>query len=299
MHNLLVHLYEQILLFMRTQRGEMMKTKALLCVVLALPLAAIFLLITPVFTQSASETGSAAQIPGKAVRIANGNWAPFTGPDLPGQGCDSQVVSEAFALEGIRVEYSFFPWARSYLLSENGVMDGTLEWEGTSAQQATHFVSSDAISKQQWVFFHRKDRVFTWNRLDDLAGKRIGLTIGYAYSDALAAMQQQHPAMFTEATSDLLNLRKLLSGRIDLFPMEKAVGRYLIETELTPEEQTQLTDHPKSLADFSPRLLLSRAIPENNQRILQFNRGMQRLKESGRYAEIMVPCRSATKRARP
>lgn len=277
----------------------MMKTKALLFVVLVLPLVAILLLTTPVFTQSANETGSAAQNPGKMVRIANGDWAPYTGPDLPGQGCDSQVVSEAFALEGIRVEYSFFPWARSYLFSENGIVDGTLEWEGTSAQQATHFVSSDAISKQQWVFFHRNDKVFTWNRLDDLAGKRIGLTIGYAYSDALAAMQKQHPAMFTEAASDLLNLRKLLTGRIDLFPMERAVGRHLIKTALTPGEQTKLTEHPKSLADFSPHLLLSRAIPENNQRILQFNRGLHRLKESGRYAEIMAPCRSATKREQP
>ncbi len=279
-----------------------MKTKALLLTVLLLPLAVLLLLSEPVSSQSPGEAGpSDTPVPGMAaqrstavVRLSNGEWAPYTGRDLPHQGCDSQVVAEAFALEGIRVEYSFYPWARSYLLSENGVVDGTLEWEGTAEQQRTHFVSSVAISKQQWVFFHRKDKAFTWNRLDDLVGLHIGLTLSYVYSDALVALQQQHPGMFTEGPSDLLNIRKLLTGRIDLFPMERAVGKYLLKTALSEKEQAELVENPKPLADFYPHLLLSRAIPENNQRMLQFNRGLQRLKESSRYQEIMAPCRSAS-----
>ena len=169
-----------------------------------------------------------------------GSGLPHTGPNLPAYGCDSQVVAEAFALEGIQVEYGFFPWARGYLLSQNGVVDGTIEWADTPEHRITHFISSDYISRQQWVFLQRKERVFSWGTVDDLAGKIIGLTIGYAYSDVFTPLKQQHPAMFTEAASDLINLRKLLSGRIDLFPIEHAVGGHFIATELTAAEQAEL-----------------------------------------------------------
>ncbi len=227
------------------------------------------------------------------LRLASGEWPPYTGKDLPHQGCDSQVVAEAFALEGIRVEYTFLPWARAFLLSKNGVMDGTVEWAGNDDQRASHFISKDYISAQQWVFFHRANRSFSWKILDDLSGLTIGLTIGYIYSDIFIEMQRRNPRMFAEAASDLLNFRKLLNGRIDLLPLERAVGQYLIRTELNENEQAQLTADSRPLADFHPRVLLSRAVAGNEERMHAFDRGLQRLKKSGRYQEIMAGCTPA------
>lgn len=233
---------------------------------------------------------AAAPSPEPVVRLANGEWAPYTGAKLPQQGCDSQVVIEAFALEGIKVVYEFLPWARGYLLSQNGVLDGAIDWADTAEHRASHYVSRDYISRQLWVFFHRKDRSFSWESLDDLNGKTIGLTLGYAYSDIFKELKAANPAMFPEAASDSLNLKKLLSGRIDLFPVEHAVGLYLVKTELPAEEQVQLTGHSKPVADLYTHLLLSRAKPGNEQRMLQFDRGLQQLKASGRYGQIMQPC---------
>jgi len=224
------------------------------------------------------------------LRLANGERPPYTAQHLPAHGCDSQVVSEIFAQEGVKVEYEFLPWARSLLLSQNGMVDGTLEWADTPEHRRTHFVSKDPLSRQQWVFFHRKDKPVDWESLDDLPPRIIGLTIGYVYSDAFIGLQKQRPTMFHEAAGDLLNFKKLLTGRIDLFPMERAVGRHLIANSFSAEEQAELTAHPKPLSEFSPHLLLSRALRENKQRMQLFDQGMQRLKASGRYREIMAPC---------
>ena len=226
------------------------------------------------------------------VRLANGEWPPYTGARLPHQGCDSQVVTEAFALEGIKVVYEFFPWARGYMLSQNGVLDGAIDWADTAEHRAAHFVSKDYISRQLWVFFHRTETNIAWDNLHDLRGKTIGLTIGYAYSDAFKALKAANPALFPEAASDSLNLKKLLSGRIDLFPIERAVGLYLIRTELSGDEQAQLSDHPKPVANLYTHLLLSRTNPGNEQRILQFDRGLHQLKANGRYKQIMQSCSS-------
>lgn len=224
------------------------------------------------------------------LHLANGEWPPYTGQHLPDYGCDSQVVTEAFSLEGITVRYEFLPWARGLLLSQNGVLDGAVEWAGTPEQQRSHYVSRDALSRQEWVFFHRKDKRLEWNRLEDLRDYSIGLTIGYAYSDVFADLQAQQPAMFQEATSDLLNFKKLMGGRIDLFPLEKAVGQHLMAKELTPAEQERIAMDHRSLAEFSPRLLLSRAVQTNQQRMQLFDQGLEKLKANGRYRQIMARC---------
>lgn len=224
------------------------------------------------------------------LRLANGEWSPYTGRDLPAGGCDSQVVAEVFAREGIRVQYEFLPWARALLLSQNGMVDGTLEWEDTPEHQKSHWVSTETLSLQQWGFMHRKETRVTWERLEDLQRYTIGLTIGYAYSNVFVDLRRQRPTMFHEAASDLLNVKKLLTGRIDLFPIERSVGRYLIKKELRPEEQAELTMGARPLAEFTPHLLLSRAVPGNEQRMQLFEQGLQRLKASDRYREIMASC---------
>jgi polar amino acid transport system substrate-binding protein len=240
--------------------------------------------------QGTTETTAASATEPAVLRLANGEWPPHAGQHLPAHGCDSQVVSEVFALENIRVEYVFLPWARGLLLSQNGQVDGAVEWAATPEHRRTHFISSEPLSRQQWVFFHRRDQPVSWERLDDLHDRVVGLTIGYAYSDAFADLQKQRPAMFHEAAGDLLNFKKLLAGRIDIFPMERAVGRHLIANNLSAAEQAELTPHPKPLAEFSPHLLLSRAVPENAQRMQLFDQGLQRLKASGRHRQITAPC---------
>lgn len=235
----------------------------------------------------ASETG--------ALRLANGEWPPYTGQQLPGYGCDSQVVTEAFALMGIRVEYSFFPWARGMLLSRNGLVDGALEWENTPEHRRSHFVSRQPISRQQWVFFHRKGTTVDWRQLEDLHRHRIGLTIGYAYSDAFKVFQANYPATFTEAASDLLNFKKLFNRRIDLFPMEQQVGRYLLETYFSAAQRQAVVVHPQPIGDFLPHLLLSRVVAGNERRMQLFEQGLQQLQANGRYRQIMAPCVSANR----
>jgi polar amino acid transport system substrate-binding protein len=200
------------------------------------------------------------------------------------------VLSEAFALEGITVEYSFFPWARSYSLSATGAWDGTLAWDDTPEHREQHYLSADPISIQAWVFFYRTDRPLKWETLEDLAGKTVRVTTGYVYSDAFKPLKQAGTVTFVEDSSDEANFRKLLAGRIDVFPMERQVGYALLRSTFTAEEQALLSDSLQAFAQFRSYLLLSKAVPQNEQRMKRFDRGFKRLQASGRYAEIMQHC---------
>ncbi|WP_394707967.1 substrate-binding periplasmic protein [uncultured Desulfosarcina sp.] len=151
------------------------------------------------------------------------------------------VVAEAFALEGITVEYGFFPWARAFPQSTTNDWDGTIEWADTPRHRETHYVSAAYLSKQDWVFFYCQDRPFDWDNIEDLKGKVIGLTIGYAYSDIFDALRQSERAIFDEAPNDELNFRKLLAGRIDIFPIERRVGYTIMAKIFSEEERAKIT----------------------------------------------------------
>ncbi len=57
---------------------------------------------------------SVAHARAETLRITNGEWPPFTSQHLPHGGPLSRTVAEAFKQAGIKVEYGFFPWKRSY-----------------------------------------------------------------------------------------------------------------------------------------------------------------------------------------
>lgn len=224
------------------------------------------------------------------IRLTNGEWIPYTGKALPNNGCDSQVVSEAFRNIGYTVAYDFFPWARAYYLAETGEWDGTLEWADTPDHRSAFYISSEPLSDQEWVFFYRSDQPFEWESLNDLKGKIIGITSGYVYSDAFKELIDDGNISFEIASNDEANFKKLLAGRIDIFPMEKNVGRHLIKSIMPAEDENKITFNPKPLDNFYPYLLLSKTNPLNAKRMEQFNTSLHNLKNSEKYKEIMQVC---------
>jgi polar amino acid transport system substrate-binding protein len=224
------------------------------------------------------------------IRIASGEWIPYTGEDLPNYGCDSIVVSEAFALEGVQVEFGFFPWARSYYEAEIGNWDGTLEWADTPEHREKFYLSDQPTSQQEWVFFHLKGYHFDWNNLDNLVGKRVGLTSGYVYSGLFDELKLSGSVQFEEAGSDEANFRKLINGRIDVFLVERRVGYAVLERSFSAEEKAQIVAHLKAFDQFQPYVLLSRAVSDNERYIQLYNDGFEKLVSSGRYTQIMNEC---------
>ena len=111
----------------------------------------------------------------------------------------------------------------------------------------------------------------------ELRGYRIGATLEYDYGPAFRQAWQQRQLKVDVADTDEQNLRKLLAGRIDLFPVTREVGEFLLQTRFTPEEAAQLTYHPRPLLTQPMYLLLNRKRPEHAQLIKQLNRGLRQL----------------------
>lgn len=227
----------------------------------------------------------------ETIRLASGEWAPYQSKNLKHAGYVSRIVSEAFALEGIRAEFDYFPWKRSYILAERGELDGTFLWFGTP-ERRTVFYISDPIIDVKYVFFHMKSLAFKWERTDDLKKDYIiGCTLGYDYGESFQKAEKKKKIRVIRKYNDEKNLALLFAGKIQLFPCELESGIELIRKIIPQDQQHLVTYHPTPLKADPHHLLLSKQIKENKEIIKRFNAGLKKLKESGKVAQYTAESR--------
>ena len=223
----------------------------------------------------------------ESIRLTNGDWSPYLGERLPHQGIASRIVAEAFALEGVTVQWEFHPWARSLQLAERGQRAGTAVWLYNDQRERQFFIS-DPVIDSAYYLFHRKGSDFDWQTVDDLRGLRIAGTRGYDYGEAFQQAEAAGALKVQRITSDQQGLRQLLAKRIDLFPVDKVVGFDMLHQHFSAAERAQLSFHPKPLRSDSLHLLLSREVPGNAELIERFNRGLAQLRDSGKVTQYLL-----------
>ena len=162
------------------------------------------------------------------IRLTNGHWPPYMENTPPHYGVISQIVTLAFAKKDIPVSYGFFPWSRARLLAEKGRWDGSVAWT-CRRKLLKHFHFSDPIVAHNYALFHRTSMDFDWEDVKDLESYRIGLTQDYNYGEEFEEAVAAGTISADVTTSDESNFRKLAAGRIDLFPMEPAVGMGMLK----------------------------------------------------------------------
>ena len=221
------------------------------------------------------------------VRLASGEWPPYTSKRIDRYGIYSHIVSAAFALEGIKVEYGFSPWARSYLQVVDGSWDGSLTWALTPEKEK-QVLFSDPVFHHKKVFFHLKNSYFEWRTFDDLKDVKIGATRKYTYSSEFDQAVRNGTIDVVYTTSDIQNFKKLFFGRLDIFPSDIEVGYELLNANFTPEQVELIAHHPKPVQVTHTHVIFSKKNPEKSQRLLKlFNSGLKKLRESGRYDELL------------
>ena len=79
-----------------------------------------------------------------------------------------------------------------------------------------------------------------------------------------------------------------MKGRIDLFPMDPLVGQKLLQQTFGAEVAETITYHPQPLVAPTGHLLFSKQLATGQQLVADFNRGLAKLRESGKYAQFQA-----------
>lgn len=220
------------------------------------------------------------------VDIAVGDWPPFFDQTRPHNGPIAHLISDIFAEEGYRVRFHFLPWNRAYREASLGKQDATAVWMYKSEREED-FWFSDPVLSETFVLFHRKTTPFDWNTLEDLRGLTIGGGMGYSYGPAFDDALARGVFKMERMARNRQNFKRLLVGRIDVFPEEISVGYETMARELNPDEVSQITHHPKPFLRNQSFVMFPR-VGKNSEMLLEkFNRGLRKFRLSGRYSTYL------------
>ncbi|MCG9680573.1 transporter substrate-binding domain-containing protein [Vibrio sp. Isolate24] len=208
----------------------------------------------------------------KTVRITAGEWPPFIGQNLEGYGVVAQTITQAFALQGYKVTYTFYPWARAYEKAQSGEFDATAVWMFDD-ERTQHFYYSKPVSQEQFVFFHHKDLDFEWSEIEDLKGYKLGGGLGYSYGPELDALIESKGVTMSRVNSPSQNLLRLNHHRIEVYPEERQIGLYNLSQQ-TKDVQNNITYHPKPFLNNDGFVMFSKQSPRGKELLAIFNQGL-------------------------
>ena len=112
-----------------------------------------------------------------------------------------------------------------------------------------------------------------------MASYAIGGSTGYEHVDLL----KKHGLKVDVIVNETSNFKKLVKGRIKLYPTNPKVAG----TILKGLGITNLKFHPKKFLFQDQIILISNKRPNAQKLADAFDRGIKKLKASGRYDEIM------------
>lgn len=229
----------------------------------------------------------------ETVQVAWDEWAPFHSQTLPHKGLYSHLISKAFATVGVTVEHVVVPWKRAYMEVREGEIDMSTGWMKTPEREV-EVLYSDPLPEACVVYFHRKETAFEWATEEDLAGWKIGATLGYRQETVLKAIQEKGINVTVDiAAKDLSSIKKLFLGRIDVFASGQKVGEALLREYFSPEEAESITFHKKPMYCDAHHAIFSRKTSDKSKRLISLlNEGLKKLHNTGRYAELLEAFRN-------
>lgn len=212
-----------------------------------------------------------------SIVIVTGDYPPAINNLDADKGYISRLVSDAFALEGIKADFLFVPWARGLRMTRLG-RESCIMYYAKTPDRIKSFLFSEPILEEEWLFFHLKSTPVKWQKLTDLSRYIIGATLSYSYSEEFHKLADEQALNVHWVARDKQNWQMLMAGRIDIFPSAKT-GWYQLRQLYSEAALEQITTHPKPLKTNLGYLLCSKEHPNGEFYRDKFNQGFAKLKK--------------------
>ncbi|WP_319582115.1 transporter substrate-binding domain-containing protein [uncultured Pseudodesulfovibrio sp.] len=156
-------------------------------------------------------------------------WPPYSVKTEDGlSGMSVEVVRAVYTRMGMKdVKILPLPWKRALEMARFGDADGLFTANHTPERTVYFNYPEEPLLESPWLVWTRQGT--TIRTLDDLKGKRIGVVLGYSYTQEFWTFIQTYCSV-EEVYNDNINFRKLALGRLDATVADLGNGLVLADT---------------------------------------------------------------------
>lgn len=197
----------------------------------------------------------------------------------------TKAVTQIFKQAGYETTIIWAPWQRCIENVKLGIWDASPGWAKTPEREE-HMLFSSALTSSYHLFMSLKSKGVYWNEWEDLKGLHVGITNKYSYGKTFKKYKTQGLFLTEIGRSDADNLKKLLKGRIDIFPLNKNTAWSTARKNLSPAEVDLLVLHPKPLSKNRKSHLVFPKGEKGEKHMKDFNKVVAKLKESGELSKM-------------
>ncbi len=230
--------------------------------------------------------GDALQVQAEPVRLSVGlTVEPYIfnpqGASVDRSGFEVDIVREALALEGHDVEFVHEPLGRTKISFKQGHVDGVMDVKEYYPEIEGSFLSDEHVTYYNYAV-SLKSRNLEISEIADLMHKRVVAfqQARIAFGEEFAAMAEDNPG-YLEVANQESQIAMLFLGRADVLVLDRRIFMY---------HRNRLTevpvDQPVSTHELFEPSNFRIAFDEREIRDA-FNRGLRKIRESGRYEEIV------------
>ena len=237
--------------------------------------ASLVLLVLAVHTPAAHANDD-------SLIVAIEPWAPFASPDLPRNGFLSALTQAALEAAGLDSRIEFMPWARALLEVRQGDRQVLMGAYYTEERAKVYWYSEPVYETRVGLIGLDTLDIATFESLRDLTGYTIGVGRGFANSKAFDAAEFLEKEIVKD---QVLNLRKLYSGRVDMITGSfDRIPFTAIEQDRDTERLVYLEPPLKT---HTIHVGISRALDNGEEIRDAFDRGLAEIRANGTYERIL------------
>ena len=187
-----------------------------------------------------------SNIHAETLYLASLHWPPFAGEQLKNQGACIAVTKAALEAVGHTVVVDFFPWSRAVRMASRNDSKylGYLPEYNYPTQK---FVFSEPMGRSALGLVERKSHPISWIEQKDLNQYTIGVVQDYVNTAEIDAMMIKGSQPFEAVASDVHNVNKVLTGRIDAAIIDEHVLKYILSQPNMQQVKHKLQFNKKRL----------------------------------------------------
>ena len=224
------------------------------------------------------------------ITLRADEWFPYNGtPESTQPGYGIEIAKEIFEGKNHSIDYSTLNWARAVKMTLTGEFNCVIGATMSEIPQAIFPEEPIGISLN--AFFVKKGSTWKHTGVDSLQTVSVGIIKDYSYGEGMDAYLKTvsdplKVQIVTGETPLVLNIRKLIAGRIDVVIEDLNVFQAkVIEMQVADQiELAGIGEYDKShhlYIAFSPNN------PKSKEYARIFDEGIRELRASGRLQQIL------------